>query len=331
MDAEVLCPSDLGLILSYRCQCRCAHCIYNCGPGWQDWIAKHEITSALRSALNFGSPFQVHITGGEPFLRFDLLKRAVRVAARLGIPVYVETNAAWCVNERLTEQRFSELYREGLQAVLISCSPFHAAHVPLKRTLLAARVASEVFGAARVMVYLPEWLKVISGFSMDNPVPLEEYTRTYGRAETAVLFWQRYGLIPGGRSGYRLGDLVAGHSPQYFSSMTCRYEILYAPHSHFDLYGNFIPGFCGGLSVGSWHDLPALRDNFSAGRYSALIHTLIEEGPYGLYRLACSQYGYVARKEGYVGKCHLCIDARCHLARKGNFDELKPVEFYDHI
>jgi hypothetical protein len=27
-----LCPDDIGVILTYRCQSRCAHCIYNCGP-----------------------------------------------------------------------------------------------------------------------------------------------------------------------------------------------------------------------------------------------------------------------------------------------------------
>ena len=36
-------PSDLGLILSYRCQCACAHCLYNCGPGWTDWMSPEEV------------------------------------------------------------------------------------------------------------------------------------------------------------------------------------------------------------------------------------------------------------------------------------------------
>jgi len=27
-----LCPTDLGVIMSYQCQCACKHCPYHCGP-----------------------------------------------------------------------------------------------------------------------------------------------------------------------------------------------------------------------------------------------------------------------------------------------------------
>ena len=36
-------PRDLGLILGYRCQAACAHCLYNCGPGWGDWITPEAV------------------------------------------------------------------------------------------------------------------------------------------------------------------------------------------------------------------------------------------------------------------------------------------------
>ena len=29
---------DIGLILSYRCRSACAHCLYNFGPDWHDWM-----------------------------------------------------------------------------------------------------------------------------------------------------------------------------------------------------------------------------------------------------------------------------------------------------
>ena len=43
-------PSDIGLILSYRCQADCAHCIYNCGMGYRDWMSLDAVEIALVNA-----------------------------------------------------------------------------------------------------------------------------------------------------------------------------------------------------------------------------------------------------------------------------------------
>ena len=86
-------PTDIGLILSYKCQSHCAHCIYNCGPDWNDWMQPEDVRAALETMMIWPQNFQVHITGGEPFLNFPLLLHTVETAAELGIPRYLETNA----------------------------------------------------------------------------------------------------------------------------------------------------------------------------------------------------------------------------------------------
>jgi hypothetical protein len=35
--------------------------------------------------------------------------------------------------------------------------------------------------------------------------------------------------------------------------------------------------------------------------------------------------------DGYAGKCHLCVDVRRHLVRRGGFPELRPAAFYENI
>ncbi|MCJ7626478.1 MAG: 4Fe-4S cluster-binding domain-containing protein, partial [Anaerolineaceae bacterium] len=165
-------PTDLGLILTYKCQSACAHCLYNCGPGWNDWMSQQDVRDALEATLIWSQPFQVHITGGEPFLNYPLLLHAVETAASLGINRYLETNAGWCVNEELVTRQFNSLLEAGLQAILISCSPFHAATIPPKRTLLAIRKAIEIFGLQRVMVYLPQWLDQITSIDVEDIIPL---------------------------------------------------------------------------------------------------------------------------------------------------------------
>ncbi len=49
---------------------------------------------------------QVHLTGGEPFLHFDLLLEGARVAAELGIFACLETSGRWCTDEAEAIERF---------------------------------------------------------------------------------------------------------------------------------------------------------------------------------------------------------------------------------
>ncbi len=326
-----LSPSDVGLILSYRCQAACKHCLYNCGPTWQDWMSPQEVAAALEAVLTWPQPVQVHITGGEPFLKFDLLLEAVRLAAELGIPRYAETNAGWCVSEDLVTRRLIALRDAGLQALLISCSPFHAETIPPARTRLAVARSREILGPERTILYLPEWLDRIEAFGTNTTTPLERWVEGLGPADAGRLLWDGYGLISGGRSGYRLGHLIARRPAEGFRGNHCRREILHAHHSHLDLYGNYISGFCGGLTVGDWHDLPQIRADFQAGRYPPLVEVLIRAGPFGLFEMARQDYGYEPLPPGYAGKCHLCVDVRRMLVQRGEFPELRPVEFYDAI
>lgn len=289
----------------------------------------YDALSAMQSA--WPGSFQVHLTGGEPFLKFPLLLYATQIAAELKIPCYVETNAGWCVRDDLVASRFQQLRQAGLQAVLISCSPFHAVTIPPERTLRGITIAGEIFGRQNVIVYQPEWLDLLIHFGTEHGTPLETYTQTYGKQQAGRFFWQGYGLIAGGRSGYKLGHLVDRQVPEGFQGDSCHHEILYAHHSHLDLYGNFISGFCGGLKAGDWHRLTELIQDYKHGNYPTLIKILIDEGPFGLYKFAREQYEYHPLLEGYVGKCHLCVDVRAYLALVGTFEELAPQEFYTSV
>ena len=94
--------------------------MYACSPKWRDWISEEDLKLLLsqlasrikpgpygptRVSLNFG----LHFTGGEPFLNFGLLLRAVDIARRLNIPsTFVETNCYWCFDGRVTREKPEE-------------------------------------------------------------------------------------------------------------------------------------------------------------------------------------------------------------------------------
>jgi hypothetical protein len=328
----MLSPQDIGIILSYRCQSGCNHCLYNCGPRWEkEAISVEALRQALEAVTIWPRTPQVHFTGGEPFLHFPLLLEGVRVATDLGIARYVETSASWCTDQTEAVELFATLQEAGLEAILISCSPFHAERIPPARTLRAIRAALDVFGTHGVIVYLSNFIKVVQLFDVERPTPLSRYEERFGVEGAARILWQGYGIISGGRSGYRLGHLVPRHPAAAFAKADCTGDILHAHHSHFDLYGNFISGFCGGLTVGDWHDVPQVLADLQAGRYPPLIEVLVERGPYGLFEMARERYRYEPIADGYAGKCHLCVDVRRHLVETGDFVELRPRGFYENF
>lgn len=327
-----LCPQDLGVILTYRCHSGCAHCLYNCGPRWpNEAMSFQDLRQALEAVTLWPRPPQVHLTGGEPFLHFDLLLEGARIATELGIVAYVETNGSWCIDEGQAVEKFQALRQAGLQAVLVSCSPFHAEHIPPARTMQAIRAAMRVFGSSRVIVYQAEFLELLHHFDAERPTPLAEYEATFGLEGARRILWEGYGIIPGGRAGYSLGHLVLRRPPSAFAAANCASELLYAPHSHFDLHGHFVPAFCGGLTLGSWRELPQLLDDFQIDRYPLLIATLVKRGPFGLFELAQQEHGYVPLADGYAGKCHLCVDVRRCLVQHADFLELAPRGFYQNL
>ena len=295
-------------------------------------MSPETLGEALSTTKTWRHRFQIHFTGGEPFLNFPLLLDGVKAAARLGIPQYVETNAGWCVREESVAEKFTALKDAGLNAVLISCSPFHAEKIPPVRALLAIRKAHEVFGEGGVIVYLPHCVEQVQLFDIEEITPLERYVERFGLEKAGRMLWEGYRIIPGGRSGYRLGHLTRKRPASTFRGENCFSEILYAHHSHFDLYGNYISWFCGGLSIGDWHNLPEVLKNFSAHRFPPLIEILVKSGPFGLFKMATKEYSYEERPDGYAGKCHLCVDVRRHLSQQETeFPELRPKKFYKMI
>ncbi len=327
-------PRSAGIFLSYKCSGACRHCLYACSPRWPaDWLsieaaerALAGLAASMRGRYPPDAPVGVneglHFTGGEPFLNFELLVELVRIASGLGIPgIFVETNSFWCVNDRLTRERLRELRAVGLRGILISVNPFLLEHVPFERTKRVVRVAMEIFGPRGVLVYQGIFFREFSRLGIEGTLPFEEYLRIgYGLA---------YGeLLLNGRAVYKLAYLFPKYPARRFFGFSCRGDLLRDWHVHVDNYCNFVPGFCAGLSLGDARDLEGIRAGSGPGRYRVLRALLTDLGE--LYRLGI-EHGYREREEGYVSKCHLCLDIRRHLARCGDFPELAPRAFYEHL
>lgn len=333
-------PFSGGIFLSYKCSSNCKHCMYACSPKWEaDWISKEDaerILSLLAEMLrgkyaypdHVGINAGIHFTGGEPFLNFDLLLKVTEIARRLEVPsTFVETNCFWCRDDKTTRERLTQLKAAGLDGILISANPFVIEQVPFERIERAARISEEVFGG-NAMIYQRFFFDQFKGLGIKGTLPFEEYL---GRAGHGLRYAE---LIPSGRFPYRLSYLYRKYPACHFFGESCRRELIRDWHIHIDNYCNYIPGYCGGISLGDARTLwavPATTCEIDLDELPVLraLLTDMEE----LYELG-REFGYEERG-GYISKCHLCVDIRRHLAKQrgphGQFKELRPVEFYERL
>ena len=330
---SVLRPYSGGLFLTYKCNSRCRHCAYASSPGWSaDWIPLEDariIVEQLADMLrdryadpdSIGVNQGVHFTGGEPFLNYDLLLAITKMATELAIPsTFVETNCFWCVNDDRTRARLLELRKAGLKGILLSANPFLLEWVPFERTVRGARIGEEVFGR-NAIVYQRFFFEQFTRLNIDGTLPFDEYLRVGGHG------LRHAELLPGGRISYGLADCLGHYPASRFLGMSCRQELLRDWHIHVDNYCNYVPGYCGGISLGDARDLDALCRGIDLSERPVLTALLTSLGD--LLELG-RQYGYEER-ETYASKCHLCVDVRRHLAAAGEFKELAPLQFYEHL
>ena len=87
---------------------------------------------------------------------------------------------------------------------------------------------------------------------------------------------------------------------------------------------------CGGISLGDWHQLDDLIEDGIDLDKRPILSFLLDENMMGLYDFA-KDLGYRELEEGYISKCHLCLDLRTYLISRKDFEELRPLEFYDHL
>jgi hypothetical protein len=335
-------PTSGGLILSYKCSAECRHCIYACSQRWNaDCISEENLEKILRqlsgkmlssplgprtTSLNHG----LHFTGGEPFLFFDLLCKAVEMAEKFRIPsTFVETNCFWAVDDRTTKEKLKLLREKGLRGIMISVNPFYLEYVPFERTKRAARISIDIFGG-NTMVYQLEYYRRFIQMDIHDKMPFSEYLKL----ETKEDLLKNVEFFIMGRAPYLLGNLLKEYvSPkpaaQYLTER-CSPSFLRSWHNHFDNYGNYMPGFCGGISLGDCRELDRLLSKGIDTAEYPVLGFLMDENMKGLFDFA-GGYGFRESDEGYFSKCHLCMDMRGHLAMNGDFKELRPKVFYTHL
>ena len=76
MKIEIPVPISAGVLLSYKCNASCRHCMYACSPRWPgDWISEMDLDEILKVLANYieqasdgpdsvSVSYGLHFTGG---------------------------------------------------------------------------------------------------------------------------------------------------------------------------------------------------------------------------------------------------------------------------
>ena len=303
---------NAGLLLTYKCSCRCEFCYYNCSPEKGGLMPLETAIKSWQGLKNLaGDTAKIHFTGGEPFLYWEHLVEILKEGQRqsLGAVDIIETNGFWAADEKIIRSRLEILDSLSVKKLKVSCDPFHQEFVALKSIRRFVDIGRKTLGDKRVQV---RWEKYLS--EPEHPRPLTQEQRIALFRSTVKDYPIRFTGLAGGK----LAKLFADKNADAFAGLNCSNSFLGAKGVHIDPYGNVFSGTCSGIVVGNVNqkDLDVLWKDFTP-QQNEFIETLFTKGPAGFMEKAV-KLGYNAYQL-YADKCHLCTSLRRFFAEKGDY------------
>lgn len=210
--------------------------------------------------------------------------------------------------------------------LLVSISPFHNEFIPYFKTAGVIEACRQ--SGVGVFPWINGFVKDLTAFRTDKTHSISTFAEKFG-PDYLLQILKKYWIHMGGRALNTFRPHLKLQSFQQIldgNHSGCGLELSDTSHFHIDLFGNFIPGLCSGLSI----SVANLKDPLSRQRYP-VITTLVHSGINGIYKLAQKQFDYVPARSGYVNKCDLCTEIRSLFVNNGfgGSLEFNPREFYD--
>ena len=311
-----------GLITNYYCTSKCRHCLYNCSQAWpKHYISKDNALEIFQFCMLHNCT-SLHIGGGEPFLNKKSLLDVAEAAQKVGMHIeYVETNSSWYVNEGQACKILDKLLSFGITTLLISISPFHLEYIPLKK-VFGVMDACKKTGMG-IFPWSASFLNDFLQLDPNKTYSFSELEKIFGKTYISTIS-SKYWIHPGGRAlNYFFSDNLTLDELLEINSLGCK-ELVDTSHFHFDLYDNFIPGLCAGLSI-------RRKDLFKDIKHEKypILSVLFNQGIRGLFEFA-QKYGFNPQKnKKYGSKCTFCFEIRKFFIEEGKqFPELQPIFHY---
>lgn len=289
-------------LLTYRCDMECDHCFVWGSPKARGVFTLKQIKDILVETKKLGTIDRVSLEGGEPFLYYPIMIRAIDEAVKLDFHVEILSNCYWasCLKDAVEWLRpIAEAKNVELS---LSSDLYHGERWEIEEVRNAVEAAKEL--NIRVGILAIKYPKV------EAPCPNE-----IGGAKVGL-----YDLMYKGRASSKLTQEA---NKKFWTEFTrCPYENLVDPKRvHVDPLGYV--HVCQGISIGNAWQKPFSEIIEEYSPYgNPVLEPLIRGGP-----VALVEKFFVSHDRFYADACHLCYATRCML-RKKYPEILAPDEMY---
>ena len=135
---------NIGLIVTYKCQVACPHCIIEAGPDRKEETRLDDAFNWINQIADYRNGYikVLSLTGGEPFYDIEKLKALSSFGEQKGLIVSAVTNAFWAS----TPQKATKILKElpFIKMLAISADVYHQKNIPFQRVKNAIRAAKKL-------------------------------------------------------------------------------------------------------------------------------------------------------------------------------------------
>jgi len=292
-------------LLTYRCDSECDHCFVWGSPKARGVFTLKQIKEILAEAKKLGTVNYVSIEGGEPFLYYSIMVKAVEEAVKLGFHVEILSNCYWATcAEDAVEWLFPIAAAKDIELSL-SSDLYHGENWEIEEVKNAVKAAKTLGIKVGVIA--------IKHPSAEAPCPSEIEGAKVG-------LWE---LMYRGRAFSRLTEKASKRPWSEFTK--CPYEnFANQGRVHVDSFGYV--HVCQGISIGNAWQKPFSKIIEEYNPYeNPILEPLICGGP-----VALVEKFSLPHDELYADACQLCYAARCLLQNKYQ-DILTPNQMYGEL
>ena len=289
--------SGLHILLTYQCTYECDHCFVWGSPRQTGTLTLEQIENILNQAKEAGVT-SIYFEGGEPFLFYAVLVKAVRLAADMGFSVGIVSNSYWA-NSVPDAIEWLRPFVGRVSDLSVSSDLYHCEKIMGERPQNAV-AAAKLLGIPTGVISVAQ--------------PEEESKESNGQLE------DESGVMYRGRAAEKLASRAPRRPWEGFDS--CPHEDLREPgRIHLDPLGNI--HICQGIVIGNLFEKPLKQicEEYDADSHP-ICEPLLAGGPSELV----TKYN-LSHASHYADACHLCYETRTAL--RALFPNLlKPDQMY---
>lgn len=266
---------NIGLMMTYKCQVACPHCIVEAGPHRVEEIDLEEACNWLRqvAAYKSGKIRGVSLTGGEPFYDLDRIRRITEFGSEAGLFMTAVTNAYWATTQAEALNVLKTL--PAIKMLGISTDVYHQKFISFDHIKNAIRAAEKLSIPVQVSVCTdskedPAYQEIMRNLLQITDRDTIDTVITFSVGRAAKTLKPNYIRV----AEPPVSACTAAGSPIIFpdgSVIACIGPLISLPSGHHLALGN--------LRVNS------LEDIFERAQKNSLLHAIRIWGPHRLVEL----------------------------------------------